>query len=531
MLLFPDTHFFLHFKHPQDVPWGDLTQAEQITLVVGRTVQKEIEKHKFELRGRPQDRARTYSTKLADIIINGKPEVLRESKPQVTLDYNVDREASWELPSGLDPAWGDDLLIADVLAFCRLKPNANVAILTGDPGLIAKAKHYSVTVLSLAGRGWELPAEKSQEQKELEKLRRENEELKRAGPVINCVLEIEQAQDAHISLGIIRYPALTQQLLESLVNEATTRHPRVTDFSAPSSDFEPPPQEQVDAYLKSYDAWHADLHAFLREAAPQLSEKAAEIDLSLVFHNEGNEPASGVRLSIEAVGGFFLSEVPGDDDEERDEKVRSAPVAPKPGKFRAPPSPPRPNRIVKAPPQVLSHGASSVLAKHISEQQRALKALGPWGSASELQRLTQFGREYERIHAASADIARLSDPFKTVMAAHVTQRPLALSPFITNPARLIPKPKDRHAFYWHDTPKRTMVDRWTFDCEEFQHRMDPEVFNVRLTGTYDGKPQRRGAIRVRLSARNMRRPFEATFPIHLDAPELDLSEAMKALLP
>lgn len=519
MFLFPDTHFFLHFKHAQELPWADVTQSDPITLVVGLTVQKEIEKHKFELRGRPQDRARTYSKKLAEIVAAGQPTLLRAAKPQVLLDFNIEREVNWILPAGLDPLWGDDLLISDVLAFAQLNPTLNVAILTGDPGLIAKAKRYRITVVSLAGRGWELAVEKTPEEKELEKLRREHEELKRAGPLIGCALEIEQTPNQNIDLRIGRCPALTDQLVDELLDGVMSRHPRVTDFSV-SSEFEPPPQEQIETYLKNYDAWHADMRDFLRRVPAMLDETASEVDVSLIFVNEGNEPASGVRLTIEALGGFFLSEIKAVEDRDGEEKSQQSRPS-KPSKFRPPPSPPRPKRIVKIVPQLPAFGASPLIAKQIADHQRAAKILGSWNSLGEIERVAQAVRHHDLLREA---VASSCFPNRARATSDISIRPF-------DPARLIPKPRDRHAFYWYDTPARSMVERWDFECEEFQHRMDPEIFKVRITGTFDGKPTRRGGIRIRLFARNMRSPFEAVFPIHFTVTEFDLTETLNALLP
>jgi len=111
MFFFPDTHFFLHFKHAQELPWSDVTEADPIHLIVGRAVQKEIEKHKYELRGRPQDRARDYAAKLAKVALNDQSVTLRDKKPRVFLDYRVSRPAGWSVPAELDPSWGDDMLV------------------------------------------------------------------------------------------------------------------------------------------------------------------------------------------------------------------------------------------------------------------------------------------------------------------------------------------------------------------------------------------------------------------------------------
>lgn len=97
--------------------------------------------------------------------------------------------------------------------------------------------------------------------------------------------------------------------------------------------------------------------------------------------------------------------------------------------------------------------------------------------------------------------------------------------------KLLPKKRDPHKFYFYETPEQNIVKRWAFGCEEFRHRLDPEVFDICVKGSYEGNSKRKGAIKIRLSASNLRQPFEKTFPVYLKVTELDLSEAMRQFLP
>lgn len=104
MIFFPDTHLFLHFRDLRELPRSQATPDQTVALLVGRMVQKELEKKKYELRGRPRDRARSYARRLAEIVGSGSPLVLREAGPRVTLDF-VPRPAGWTPPVDLAPAW------------------------------------------------------------------------------------------------------------------------------------------------------------------------------------------------------------------------------------------------------------------------------------------------------------------------------------------------------------------------------------------------------------------------------------------
>src|SRR5580704_10414187 len=72
-----------------------------------------------------------------------------------------------------------------------------------------------------------------------------------------------------------------------------------------------------------------------------------------------------------------------------------------------------------------------------------------------------------------------------------------------------------------NTDERDGVTRWQFECAEFQHRVDPEPFSLRLIADFEDGCAHSGALKVKLSARNLRTPFARTFRIQLDVAEGD----------
>lgn len=539
MFLFPDTHFFLHFKHAQEIPWSEVTDADPLHLIIGRAVQKEIEKHKYEMRGRPQDRARDYATKLARVVLDERPLMLREKKPQVLLDYRATRPAGWSAPGELDLAWGDDMLIADVLAFRAADPAVEVAVLTGDPGLIAKAKSFDVPVIALAGRGWEQPPEKTTAEKEVERLRRENENLKRIGPRIACHLFAGDKEIEEVQLELVRHPPLTPDQIDVLLAKVRANYPRTSEFSTqpnsrPSSskpkhgldlsalgevsEWRFPTEEEINTYTGRYDAWYDELTTFLRETPAQLNEHLVSIDLRLVLQNDGNEPGQGTRLTVETVGGFLLSDL-NDDAHEHDAEPGKA-FFTKPGRFRAPPRHPQPTRVIKPTPVASNVGVSGAVSKHLQQIHHA----GLLGAVSEqLSEIDRIGRLFRE-----PAIGRGLDSLVNVSHAFAVPQPL-FDPNLLRP--LVREPRDVHAFYWRKTPSRNLVERWELECDEFQHRMDAEVFSIRVTAIDEGGLSRRGAIKVRLFARNMRQPFERVVPVRVVCVDADTLGLMAGLLP
>jgi len=489
VILFPDSHFFLHYRHPPELPWPEVGLTSQVVLMVGRTVQKELEKHKFGLRGRPQDRARNYAAKLGEIVTTRSPLVLREASPTILLDF-APRPPGWSAPSDLDPGWQDDQLIADALAYVAGNPGKVAAVLTGDSGVLATAKAHGLNVISIAGRGWELPPEPSPLEKELEKLKRENAELKRKGPNISCELRAGDEKLDAVQLKSERFPPLSPDDVDELVNAVRVAHPEATEFDKATinshfdfaiaygqAEWVLPTPEAIEAYRQSYSQWIADLKTFVADTHLRLAmpTRAVSVDLDLIICNEGVEPADGVIVSIETVGGFLLSQIKR--EEGAAEPNDTAPVKLEP--YRGPPTPPRPVRKIIRP-----------------------SYMDPLGNLADQYRLAMRG----------------------IPTPIVKRFPASLLPPIH-------KPRDRHKFYWRDTNERDGVARWQFECAEFQHCGKPEPFSLRIVADSEDGCAHRGALEVKVFARNLRKPFARAFRVQLDATEGDTASRVRALMP
>ena len=70
-----------------------------------------------------------------------------------------------------------------------------------------------------------------------------------------------------------------------------------------------------------------------------------------------------------------------------------------------------------------------------------------------------------------------------------------------------------------------------FECDEFRHRVESRSFELRLAWDTDEGMPRSGAVWVRLSARNMREPFESTIPVRVTTVRADVRRLVAELLP
>jgi hypothetical protein len=208
----------------------------------------------------------------------------------------------------------------------------------------------------------------------------------------------------------------------------------------------------------------------LKSFSQLLEEAAPETQVTFLLANQGTVPAESVILRFEALGGLQLAEQPENDDESEEGSLSPTHVA----DFPAPPIAPSWKRVQK-------HNAFDILA--------ALN--GP-----------------------------LSPTFGGRASDIIPSRP---SIFDRIPER---KPQD---FYWEERPKQPST-AWSFTCEDFRHKANPEEFPAKILVVRDELPSGRVGVRVTLSARNMRAPFETTVPVRVLVSDGDTeAEALKLM--
>lgn len=510
MILFSDTHLFLHFRDPAELPWRDVTASDTIVLAVGRTIQKELEQKRYELRGRPQDRARKYVRMLGDIAVKGEQLVLREEGPRILLDF-VPRQAGWMPPSDLDPTWQDDQFIADVLSYAHHNPGAEISVLTDDPGAIAVARAHHLNVVR-PGDEWALPAEPTPETRELQKLRQENAELKRTGPTIVAALYSAEGEEPieKIEVSAAWHPPLTAAVANSIVEEVLAAHPEATSFDRTSDgepatplEWEMPSEKAVVEYMLAHREWRHKVRVFVEEFAKQDTRAMVGFDFRLELRNAGVEPAVRTRVVIEVAEGFLLAEPP------REGRKRSLKHVLPPGdrlataqSFEPPPRAPMPRR----------RASQGIRLRDLKEQRDGSAAAldmsrfrGLMPQASDLYGVTarNFLGPAARVEAISHDLLRPQ----------------------------MPAPADPQDFLWVTSfNERHLTREWEFACEEFPHQSEPVTLPFRLMIPLSGPPARRGHLNLRISASNLRKPFEVTRGIEVNIGQEDTMARVRSLL-
>jgi hypothetical protein len=217
-----------------------------------------------------------------------------------------------------------------------------------------------------------------------------------------------------------------------------------------------PTDEEIEKYRQDYARWILDLKKFVAEMQTRLAAPVITAEFVLLITNEGSEPADDVIVNVETLGQFSLDAI----GRKKAELKASAPLA-KSERFRDPPVAPGPRRRISRQWQDMLEGTQA------------------------LKFLSQIGKR---------------EP---------AQWAKALSEFPNLPR--IPNLDQRN------TSKNESSTRWRFECAEIRHRAEPMRYSLQVIADLaDG--ERTGALRVKVSARNLRAPDDFTLPINLSSP-------------
>lgn len=470
MLIFPDTNFFLQCKAPAEIPWCDVTEDDEVRLVVCRTVQGEIDRFKGDGRGRRSDRARTVSSWFAKVITEGGALSLRNGSPKVTLELSPRIGRSHIYPPDLDVARSDDRIVGEVLAH----PAEDAVLLTGDTGMMATARDEGLTFLPIPD-AWRLPPEPDAEDKQIADMQKRLAILERMAPALE--LKTGSTRDGLPIISRTQYQQLPGAVIEELLGATLLQFPAKTDFSLEADlgyaaskrtyafgsmigafvdvDWQPPAPDAIAEYRARHAAWGNAVRDRLRGLHSLLPGTRGMIRMLWSLANTGTVPAEGLIVEIEALGGLCLVEV-------------SALPSLKERSTAFPATPPPP------------------------EWKPVSRVIDRMGSLQSMLKVMSEG--YDSRGLASFEIP-------TPRVPHM---------------RGSPDDRDSQSFYWRDKPSKMLSRRWEYECAEFRHGRAAEVFEAVLLAPMN-MAGGSGAVRFRASARNLPTALEETTRVGIEA--------------
>lgn len=310
--MFPDVNILLHFPAFDGLDWKKVCQSDEVVIHIAQPVLGELNKVK--------DTGRTKAVrKRASATIKRLGALLKDTSKASELSTGVRVVFESESPRlenfpKLNERVNDDILIAAILTF-NTSSECPAVLLTDDDGLAlqVKAGDYGIRVFE-PEECLRIAPETDDEDKEREKLRRENESLRSRIPEISlefnsggCKFFVQKKASDIESQGRREIAALKRrfQPFQLPPSDGIQNQGPVSAFARLALYDREPSLEQKTAYNDALSRYFQQCENVLR--------KNTEIDsrtivLTLVIKNTGTVPAEDVLISMHFPNGFKLFE-------------------------------------------------------------------------------------------------------------------------------------------------------------------------------------------------------------------------------
>lgn len=230
---FPDTNFFFECRKASDLPWRELDPASpkpgpDIRLVVPSTVITEIERHKAKGNSRTAKRAREASALLRKALKAENHEVdLRSEKPRVVLALPPVVKTDFSTFPNLDEKRPDHRIAAEYAEVQKLIPE--LTPLSDDTLLILAFRSLGVDPV-LVPESWKLPPENDERDDEIAKLRNELSSLKASYPDLSFVVLDDEANEVGTIEKTIGFLEPTDADIAAAVTQIKAAFPMKEEF-------------------------------------------------------------------------------------------------------------------------------------------------------------------------------------------------------------------------------------------------------------------------------------------------------------
>jgi hypothetical protein len=494
LYFFPDTNVFVQCHPLGQLDWSAWKTFDEVHLIVSRPVQSEIDKQKNKGSDRLGKRARTTSSLFREIILaDTREKVIREAGPRVKIVIHQDLRPSPDLADRLDYTERDHQLVGIAYAFVQQNPGSDARLLTDDTGPMASAQMVSIPFVAIPDN-WLLPPQPSETERKIGTLQAEVARLRDAEPDfrIGCV-DRERNAITKLKIETTRHMPLTDDEILKLMDQVKERFPIASDFGLrepterPVSGlvggfqimkevFTPATEDEIAAYREvSYPKWIEGCERTLRDLHKIIESGEDVPAIWFAVVNEGNRPARGALITVEAKGDFAVLSTEAEEDEKDGENEENG-TDNEPLELRSPPRPPvgiwRPNPIMSA-------------LDSISAIQRAVGAY--------------------------------AHPQLPNFASRIASLPHY------NPRR------DPNRLYWK--PHRPLEPTLTFslECEQWRHGVEPELFGVEIHFKKE-RDSLAGALECRIHAENLTDPAVMLVPIRIRILQKGVYDTAEALV-
>ena len=298
-----DTSILLHYRLFDEIDWLDVTGSDQVELRVPSVILRELEKKKIEHpRQKIQERADKALSKLSRLSDKGLHAPVRDG---VAVAFETQEPAIDYRERGLDPSVNDDVLLASALVFREEQPDEPVTLVVEDLSLKLKARTHGIETLSLPEE-YKLPPATDAAQKEIRRLRRENEKLKNRVPELTLGF---RENSEYASFQVQTRCDLDAEMVNRLMAEIKKKHPKqgygddrssLDNMPKPMRDsFTTVTRSHIDQYNEKLDGFYKECESYIEDYRVYRQNMKRIVELNLVVSNHGSCPAENVDIILE----------------------------------------------------------------------------------------------------------------------------------------------------------------------------------------------------------------------------------------
>lgn len=303
-----DTNIYLHYRDFEQINWSKIVDCNDFAILVPRMVIGEIDKHKDGPKSKLKNRARAVSSKFAEYFLETR---VQKKVNLIDIDY-----PSKELMStnNLKFEINDDVIIGSALSFSNKE---DIIIISIDNTLLIKAKSHGFKYLRGIPNESLISEEKTEEEKELERLKKEVESYKNRQPLPKLTFEdgktelrfkrpklydVRKVVENKMIYLKLEHPYETKE--EKVLDNKVTNPFLNVDFfnlvnnavNAKNMIFS---QKHIDTYNKELDEYFEDsrIQIALNLRKENLDKQIQE--LKFFIHNKGTSETGSMNIVLE----------------------------------------------------------------------------------------------------------------------------------------------------------------------------------------------------------------------------------------
>jgi len=305
-----DCNCFLQLRDLKDLPWNELfPSVKRVEIMVTPSVVAELDKKKVDHKERIRNRARA-AFKLLDAASESEPMrlVLREGPTVVALNLPEIAPTDWTRHPRLDPTRPDDALVAQAIDLAIDLPKT---LVSHDSGPRLTVRRLGLVAKNVP-EAWLLPDPVDDDRKQVQKLQRENEQLKARHPEIVAGWGTADKPLERLTIERLIVPPLSGEAIMAAVARCRAKWPHATGTMRVGSGFfigEDDTsgrfnQDNYQRYFEKWQQWANGLPGFFESLQKHIAGATRFASVDLWFENIGGATAEGLTVDFAVSDGW-----------------------------------------------------------------------------------------------------------------------------------------------------------------------------------------------------------------------------------